>query len=61
MNIEQLQSDRKNGVIIGRVTFDKLIEAAHEMQQALVHIRSYSTDMDIVTVADDALKYVAKL
>ncbi len=60
MNIEQLQKDRQNGVIIGRVTLDKLIEAAHEMEQALSRIRNCSTEMDIVMLAEDALNYVKK-
>jgi len=60
MNIQQIQEDRKNGVMVGRVTYAKLIEAAYEMQQALEHIRNYSVDMDIVTVADEALKMVQK-
>lgn len=61
MNIEQLQKDRQNGVIVSRSTFDKLIEAAHEMELALNHIRSHSVDMDIVMVADEALALIKNL
>lgn len=38
MNIEEMKKDREQGVMFCRVAFEKLLDAALEMQQTLINI-----------------------
>ena len=61
MNIEQIKKDRNSGVMVTSATVNKLLDAALEMQQALVNIATIKNSSNHAEYAVAVVKRVEAL